>query len=74
MSEKNRKEILFGYETSAGDTITSKAYVEDDKVHFEKRSEAKKATSVFVSSKSLENQNILSQRFSDLIIQKKEKK
>jgi AAA15 family ATPase/GTPase len=74
ISEESFKEINFKYETPSGELIESKAFIDDGKINFVKHSEAKKATAVFILSKGIENQSTLSERFSDLVIQKKEKK
>jgi len=73
-SEGDFKEIKLKNESPRSEKIESKAFIDDGKINFVKHSEAKKATAVFILSKAIENQSILAERFSDLVIQKKEKK
>lgn len=74
VNRKNRTEISFDFIDPGGNKTTSTAYIDKNEIQFVKADRPAKNPGVFLPAGMREDQNTLAERFSDLALEKKQRK
>jgi len=69
---KIQSEILFNYSNSLGESISTRAYVENEQVLFDRKTGITKPIGIFLFGEQYKNQQVLSERLSNLSLDKKQ--